>query len=73
MQLAYLMPPIQLEPTNLIMMQFMQSLLTAGAQQHGRVRAGAARHGASVSPDSRAARSLGGMGRLPDPSVATTT
>jgi DNA-binding LacI/PurR family transcriptional regulator len=37
MQLAYLMPLIQLEPTNLIMMQFMQSLLTAGAQQHYRV------------------------------------
>jgi DNA-binding LacI/PurR family transcriptional regulator len=37
MQLAYLMPPIQLEPTNLIMMQFMQALLTAGAQQHYRV------------------------------------
>ncbi len=36
MQLAYLMPPIQLEPTNLIMMQFMQSLLTAAAQQHYR-------------------------------------
>ena len=37
MQLAYLMPPIQLEPTNLIMMQFLQSLLTAGARQHYRV------------------------------------
>jgi DNA-binding LacI/PurR family transcriptional regulator len=37
MQLAYLMPVIQLEPTNLIMMQFMQSLLTAGAQRHYRV------------------------------------
>jgi DNA-binding LacI/PurR family transcriptional regulator len=37
MQLAYLMPPIQLEPTNLIMMQFMQSLLTAGAEQRYRV------------------------------------
>lgn len=37
MQLAYLMPPIQLEPTNLIMMQFMQSLLTAAAQEHYRV------------------------------------
>jgi DNA-binding LacI/PurR family transcriptional regulator len=36
MQLAYLMPPIQLEPTNLIMMQFLQSLLTAGARQHYR-------------------------------------
>ena len=34
MRLAYLMPPIQLEPANLIMMQFMQSLLTAGARQH---------------------------------------
>ncbi len=34
MRLAYLMPPIQLEPTNLIMMQFMQALLTAAAGQH---------------------------------------
>ena len=37
MQLAYFLPMIQLEPTNLIMMQFMQSLLTAGARQHYRV------------------------------------
>ena len=37
MQLAYLMPLIQLEPTNLIMMQFMQSLLRAGAREHYRV------------------------------------
>ncbi len=37
MQLAYFMPLIQLEPTNLIMMQFMQSLLTAGAQRHYRM------------------------------------
>ena len=37
MQLAYFLPMIQLEPTNLIMMQFMQSLLTAGAQRHYRV------------------------------------
>jgi DNA-binding LacI/PurR family transcriptional regulator len=37
MRLAYLMPPIQLEPTNLIMMQFMQALLTASAQQSYRV------------------------------------
>ena len=37
MQLAYFMPAIQLELTNLIMMQFMQSLLRAGAQQHYRV------------------------------------
>ena len=37
MQLAYFMPAIQLEPTNLIMMQFMQSLLTACAQRHYRV------------------------------------
>jgi len=37
MQLAYFMPAIQLEPTNLIMMQFMQSLLRAGAQRHYRV------------------------------------
>src|SRR6201986_2247130 len=34
MRLAYLMPSIQLEPTNLIMMQFMQALLTAAARQH---------------------------------------
>jgi len=37
MQLAYFMPAIQLELTNLIMMQFMQSLLRAGARQHYRV------------------------------------
>ena len=37
MQLAYFMPMIQLEPTNLIMMQFMQSLLRAGAREHYRV------------------------------------
>ncbi|HEX4253818.1 MAG TPA: LacI family DNA-binding transcriptional regulator, partial [Streptosporangiaceae bacterium] len=37
MRLAYLMPPIELEPTNLIMMQFMQALLTAAARQHYRV------------------------------------
>ena len=37
MQLAYFMPMVQLEPTNLIMMQFMQSLLKAGARQHYRV------------------------------------
>ena len=37
MQLAYLMPSVQLQPTNLIMMQFMQALLRAGAQQHYRV------------------------------------
>jgi LacI family transcriptional regulator len=34
MRLAYLMPPIQLEPTNLIMMQFLQALLSAAARQH---------------------------------------
>jgi DNA-binding LacI/PurR family transcriptional regulator len=34
MQLAYLMPHVQLKPPNLVMMQFMQSLLTAGARQH---------------------------------------
>jgi DNA-binding LacI/PurR family transcriptional regulator len=39
MQLAYFMPLIQLEPTNLIMMQFMQSLLRVGAQRHYRVLA----------------------------------
>ena len=37
MRLAYLMPPIQLEPANLIMMQFMQALLTAAARQRYRV------------------------------------
>ena len=37
MRLAYLMPPIELEPTNLIMMQFMQALLTAAARQRYRV------------------------------------
>jgi DNA-binding LacI/PurR family transcriptional regulator len=37
MQLAYFMPPSQLELNNLIMMQFMQSLLTAGAQRHYRM------------------------------------
>jgi DNA-binding LacI/PurR family transcriptional regulator len=37
MQLAYLMPPVQLEPTNLIMMQFLQALLRAAAQRHYRV------------------------------------
>ena len=37
MQLAYFMPAIQLEPSNLIMMQFMQSLLRAGAQRHYRM------------------------------------
>jgi DNA-binding LacI/PurR family transcriptional regulator len=39
MQLAYFMPPIQLEPTNLIMMQFMQALLRVSAQRHYRVLA----------------------------------
>lgn len=37
MRLAYLMPPIQREPANLIMMQFMQALLTAAARQRYRV------------------------------------
>lgn len=37
MQLAYLMPPVQLQPANLIMVQFMQALLTAAAEQHYRV------------------------------------
>jgi DNA-binding LacI/PurR family transcriptional regulator len=37
MRLAYLMPPIALEPTNLIIMQFMQALLTAAARQRYRV------------------------------------
>jgi DNA-binding LacI/PurR family transcriptional regulator len=37
MQLAYLMPPIQLQPTNLIMMQFLQGLLKAAAERHYRV------------------------------------
>ena len=39
MQLAYFMPLIQLEPTNLIMMQFMQSLVRESARQHYRVLA----------------------------------
>ena len=39
MQLAYFMPLNQLEPTNLIMMQFMQSLLRESARQHYRVLA----------------------------------
>jgi DNA-binding LacI/PurR family transcriptional regulator len=39
MQLAYFMPPNQLEPTNLIMMQFMQSLLRESAERHYRVLA----------------------------------
>lgn len=34
MQLAYLMPPVQLQPTNLIMMQFLQSLVRAAADRH---------------------------------------
>ena len=34
MQLAYLMPRIQLQPDNLIMMQFLQSLVRAGARRH---------------------------------------
>ena len=33
MQLAYLMAPVQLQPTNLIMMQFLQSLLKAAADR----------------------------------------
>jgi DNA-binding LacI/PurR family transcriptional regulator len=37
MRLAYLMPPIQLQPTNLIMMTFLQALLTAAAAEHYRV------------------------------------
>ena len=37
MQLAYLMPPVQLQPTNLIMMQFLQALLKAAAERHYRV------------------------------------
>ena len=37
MRLAYLMPPIQLQPTNLIMMAFLQALLTAAAAGHFRV------------------------------------
>jgi DNA-binding LacI/PurR family transcriptional regulator len=39
MQLAYFMPQTQLEPTNLIMMQFMQSLLRASARRHYRILA----------------------------------
>jgi DNA-binding LacI/PurR family transcriptional regulator len=37
MQLGYLMPEIQLHPSNLIMMQFLQSLVAAGAQRDHRV------------------------------------
>lgn len=33
MQLAYLMAPVQLQPTNLIMMQFLQSLVRAAADR----------------------------------------
>ena len=53
MRLAYLMPPIQLEPTNLIMMQFLQSLLTAGAQQHYRMLVVAQEAEADPSDDIR--------------------
>jgi DNA-binding LacI/PurR family transcriptional regulator len=34
MQLAYLMAPVQLQPTNLIMMQFLQALVRAAADRH---------------------------------------
>jgi DNA-binding LacI/PurR family transcriptional regulator len=37
MQLAYLMPEVQLQPSNLIMMQFLQSLVAAGAKRDYRV------------------------------------
>jgi DNA-binding LacI/PurR family transcriptional regulator len=37
MQLGYLMTEIQLEPSNLIMMQFLQSLVAAAARHHYRV------------------------------------
>jgi DNA-binding LacI/PurR family transcriptional regulator len=37
MQLAYLLPPAQLQYTNLIMMQFLQALLRAAADSHYRV------------------------------------
>jgi DNA-binding LacI/PurR family transcriptional regulator len=37
MQLGYLMPEIQLQPNNLIMMQFLQSLVAAAARDHYRV------------------------------------
>ena len=37
MQLGYLMTEIQLEPSNLIMMQFLQSLVAAAAEHHYRV------------------------------------
>ena len=37
MQLGYLMPEIQLHPSNLIMMQFLQSLVAAAARDHYRV------------------------------------
>jgi DNA-binding LacI/PurR family transcriptional regulator len=37
MQLGYLMPQVQLHPSNLIMMQFLQSLVAVAAQHHYRV------------------------------------
>jgi DNA-binding LacI/PurR family transcriptional regulator len=37
MQLGYLMPQVQLHPSNLIMMQFLQALVTAAARHHYRV------------------------------------
>ena len=37
MQLAYLMPEVQLQPSNLIMMQFLQSLVAAGAKHDYRM------------------------------------
>lgn len=37
MQLGYLMPDIHLQPSNLIMMQFLQALVAAGAQHRYRV------------------------------------
>lgn len=36
-QLAYVMPEIQLQPSNVIMMQFLQSLVAAAARHHYRV------------------------------------
>ena len=41
MRLAYLMPPVQLQPTNLFALYFLQALLNAAAERHYRVVVGA--------------------------------
>ena len=46
MQLGYLMPPQQLQPTNLIMMQFLQSLVAEASRRRYRVVVGAGHEGA---------------------------